>query len=554
VILDFLGTADQHRLLLWACRWSSPAQWPDAEAAVELAISLDRGVGDAPEPTSREGQVPNADAARKRMREENHSKTNADLTNFALARRQERKQERILSVPAPSPLPATVVQSAIDVRALIDLDRRIAVFDNGGELVAQAKALWRFIEPQVGRLATAYRDAWLTYLDGADTSGYGDSEGLRAIAETCLEKLLDDLDDYGWVESMYAVTRFGFGHGCKSHEALEPVATLTSVMLAIASERRDEDRERFVALAETICRVSMLAGDVTSTLYAAMLEQREESVRQEASAASQRRLDKIVRAMARAGAPLRSIAASAAASARGMMGKSSEVAAAAEESALAMREAAATAAGLIRTIDETRSEVEGAADIAEQASQQAMAAVATSENLSQHAESIESILGLIRDIAGQTNLLALNATIEAARAGDAGRGFAVVAQEVKSLANQTAQATDDIARKIAAIQSATAETVGTNGSIRDTIVEVQASANRIRDAMERQSQTVTMITSAVDETALAADSMAATIASISNDTDQVTNEIDELNHHYDEVEKQFSALRGSNARFAGDAA
>src|SRR3546814_18133816 len=122
-----------------------------------------------------------------------------------------------------------------------------------------------------------------------------------------------------------------------------------------------------------------------------------------------------------------------------------------------------------------------------------------------HAKSIESILGLIRDIAGQTNLLALNATIEAARAGDAGRGFAVVAQEVKSLANQTARATDEIAGKIADIQASTRQSVETNERIRDTVGEVQASAARIRHTMDAQAQTVTLIPAAGDETALAAD-------------------------------------------------
>src|SRR3546814_9817271 len=141
-------------------------------------------------------------------------------------------------------------------------------------------------------------------------------------------------------------------------------------------------------------------------------------------------------------------------------------AAASEQAALAWREAAQTAAGLIRAIEDARTEVEAAAEIATRASDQAGAAVGMSETLSDHAKSIESILGLIRDIAGQTNLLALNATIEAARAGDAGRGFAVVAQEVKSLANPTARATHDIAANIAADRSTTHSTVNTNAPIR----------------------------------------------------------------------------------------
>jgi methyl-accepting chemotaxis protein len=229
-------------------------------------------------------------------------------------------------------------------------------------------------------------------------------------------------------------------------------------------------------------------------------------------------------------------------SARGMLGKASEVAAAAEQSALAMREAAHTAAGLIRAIEESRAEVEIAAQIATRAADRSVHAVALSEVLSEHAKAIESILGLIRDIAGQTNLLALNATIEAARAGDAGRGFAVVAQEVKSLASQTARATDDIAAKISAIQAATRQTVDANGAIRDIVGEVQSSAQRIRTTMEVQAQTVTMITAAVDETAMAADSMSNTISAIRSDTESVAGEIDQLEAGFRSVDSELSRL------------
>ncbi|QPQ54163.1 chemotaxis protein [Allosphingosinicella flava] len=248
-------------------------------------------------------------------------------------------------------------------------------------------------------------------------------------------------------------------------------------------------------------------------------------------------------------ASLRERTASTATATRGMLGKTSEVAAAAEQSAVAMREAAQTAAGLIRAIEDARSEVEVAAGVATRAGDQAAEAVKVSQALSAHVEAIESILGLIRDIAGQTNLLALNATIEAARAGDAGRGFAVVAQEVKSLADQTARATDDIHGKIAAIQQATRQTLGANDSIKQTVEEVQVSAQRIREAMEVQAQTVTMITAAVDETALAADSMSSTIAAIRTDTEGVASEIDEVENGFIRVHDQLGEFRAKTAEF-----
>jgi methyl-accepting chemotaxis protein len=263
----------------------------------------------------------------------------------------------------------------------------------------------------------------------------------------------------------------------------------------------------------------------------------------------ERRVGELVRASTEQSKALTERTRSTAASARGMLGKTSEVAAAAEQSAVAMREAAQTAAGLIRAIEDARAEVEVAADVATRAGDQASQAVKVSQALSAHVEAIESILSLIRDIAGQTNLLALNATIEAARAGDAGRGFAVVAQEVKSLASQTARATDDITAKITAIQQATRQTVDANGSIQGTVEEVQTSADRIREAMELQAQTVTMITAAVDETALAADSMSSTIAAIRSDTENVAKDIDQVEQGFGRFSEQISNFKTTAKEF-----
>ena len=125
---------------------------------------------------------------------------------------------------------------------------------------------------------------------------------------------------------------------------------------------------------------------------------------------------------------------------------------------------------------------------------------------------------------------------------------------MKSLANQTARATDDIAAKIAAIQSATKGTVDTNASIRDTVMEVQASADRIRTAMEVQAQTVTAITAAVDETALAADSMSATIGTIREDTKGVADEIDTLQQEFGEIDERLVQLKDAAGSFSASVA
>jgi methyl-accepting chemotaxis protein len=324
---------------------------------------------------------------------------------------------------------------------------------------------------------------------------------------------------------------------------------LISNIVARLFAKFTDDQAKLCELVTALQRLTCYETDIILAQVALLEANAAAEARGKESELFERRVAELVSTSGSQSTELTDRTRATATSARGMLGKTSEVAAAAEQSAVAMREAAQTAAGLIRAIEDARTEVEVAAGVATKAGDQAEQAVKVSQALSSHVEAIESILGLIRDIAGQTNLLALNATIEAARAGDAGRGFAVVAQEVKSLAAQTARATDDITNKITAIQQATKQTVEANGSISTTVEEVEASANRIRAAMEIQAQTVTMITAAVDETALAADSMSSTIAAIRSDTEQVAKDIDQVEQGFGKFSQQISDFTRKTKEF-----
>jgi methyl-accepting chemotaxis protein len=414
----------------------------------------------------------------------------------------------------------------------------------------------RMSDEQVSMRLAAYGDdgrfgdelAWL-WGEAGELIEAAAKAGLGSSGAELYKNIFTSPVDQLWVRGIAdAGTRLDGGKLPQATAARSAFNARALASLAAHFEGRDSDRERAF---EAFSRVVDYTGEIIATQAASNAS----AAPAKASGSAtdnvdyERRVGELIRASIEQTRQLSERTHATAASTRGMLGKTSEVAAAAEQSAIAMREAAQTAAGLIRAIEDARTEVEVAAGVATRAGDQASQAVQVSQALSAHVEAIESILSLIRDIAGQTNLLALNATIEAARAGDAGRGFAVVAQEVKSLASQTARATDDITAKITAIQQATRQTVDANGSIQSTVEEVQTSADRIRQAMELQAQTVTMITAAVDETALAADSMSSTIAAIRSDTENVAKDIDEVEQGFGRFSQNIADFR-QNARAA----
>ncbi len=341
-----------------------------------------------------------------------------------------------------------------------------------------------------------------------------------------------------------------------------PIAEMTGVMTALSAGDKSiavpqtarTDEIGHMAKAVLVFKENMVRADAMSVEQAREREAKEARARRlEASAQHfDQSVGGVVGAVSAATMKLQSSAQSMSATAGQTNRQALAVANASEEATTSVHTVASAAEQLSGSVTEIGRQVNQSSRIAQQAVADVERTNVTMQELAETARRIGDVVKLINDIASQTNLLALNATIEAARAGAAGKGFAVVASEVKSLANQTAKATEEIAAQVAAIQGSTQDSVTAIAGIGETIRRVSEIATTIASAVEEQDASTQEIASNVQQAAAGTQEVSANIADVTKAANETGEAAEQVLSAAREMAQQTEALRGEVERFLAD--
>jgi methyl-accepting chemotaxis protein len=434
--------------------------------------------------------------------------------------------------------------SSADTRlAIITLQDRLPIFDPDGHFSASLAEAWDVIKDVSREQAQAAGNMLMHH---PSFKAIFEMQSMDALLERGMEitrhKFTSPLNQE-WINKLVEV-----GVICKAHNAPTYIAVATvyagsTVFRSAAIERLKNNPTKLKRVIQTISQLEVLEIELIIAMMSQLDAQEEQNRLTHHSEEFEQKVMATVNEIAAFSAQLRTEAETAAGESCVMLKRSTDVVSSTNQSSSAMREATKLTAQLSDVIDTTHEGIGRASRDAAGAARQSETTMNTVMALAQNAKEIESVLSLIKNIAGQTNLLALNATIEAARAGDAGRGFSVVAQEVKMLAGQVAKATDEIAKQIASVQLVSEKAVVATQSIAQSVAEIHSNATQMQSTIDYQRNSVLAIRTAVEETASSADDVALNIETMRTASERMANKMAEINNGTVSVDTMLAKLR-----------
>ncbi len=435
---------------------------------------------------------------------------------------------------------------AVADRSVVKLRGVIAAKDQAALDTYVVKELYDGIDPVTGKISDLV-DLQLRVA----AEDFGRAQGVFATSKWAQIVLI-----------LFAIAVVGMGVMVTLRGITGPIAGMTAAMMRLAGGDKQADIPGVgradeigdMAGAVQVFKENMIKADRLSAEQAA--EQAKKEERQRKIDGYLKRFDQSVsgalETLASASTELQTTAQSMSATAEETSRQSTTVAAASEQASTNVQTVAAAAEELSSSIAEISRQVAESAKIAGQAVGDAGRTNAQVQALAEAAQKIGDVVKLINDIAGQTNLLALNATIEAARAGEAGKGFAVVASEVKSLATQTAKATEDIAAQVKAIQSATSDSVKSIEGISGTISRINEIATTIASAVEEQGAATQEIARNVQQASKGTDEVSSNIAGVTQAATETGAASTQVLGAASELSKQGERLRADVSQFLAD--
>jgi methyl-accepting chemotaxis protein len=469
-----------------------------------------------------------------------------DAKGLITFKRDAQRSNTAMAALEKSPAAAGLQEMIAKVKA--PLDAYAASFDEASQAILQADELYdKAMGPQFEKI---------------DADAAAAQKALNADLASTQQNTTRTLSSTITLQGILAVAALLLGGALAyliGRGIVNPVSSMTAAMRKLAAgdtsaaipaqDHKDEIGD--MAKAVGVFKENMIKADELAAEQRAEQERKER--RQKAIESHITEFDRSVRealdALGSAATEMRATATSMSATAEETQRQAGTVASASEQTSANVETVAASSEEMSGSIGEISRQVTQASQIAERAVEDAQRTNATVNTLAEAAQKIGQVVQLIQDIASQTNLLALNATIEAARAGDAGKGFAVVASEVKSLANQTAKATEDIAAQIGSIQTVTREAVTAIQGIGGTIGQISEISTSIASAMEEQGAATQEIARNTQQAAKGTEQVSQTIAGVNRAAGETGTAAGQVLASAEQLGRQSETLRSEVNRF-----